>query len=148
MPSETYGRTVLTQIFRSFHGTPSFSTGGWIRCNISICFLYIIPSSTVLFLDLKDAILSIQDLLFFFVYISIFSNCTLHVCYVFYVICRSSASPESVTQVRPVSLKPKLLQKVIYIYIYIYMRVHGVGAVCHACMHPVSYKTALTSTTL
>ena len=52
-------------IFRSFHRTASYTTGGWSRWNILMCFLYIILSTTVLFLNLKDAILFLQCLIFF-----------------------------------------------------------------------------------
>ena len=51
MPSETYGRNGVTQIFRSFHRTASSTTGGWSRWNILMCFLYIILSTTVSFLE-------------------------------------------------------------------------------------------------
>ena len=68
MLSETYEKTA---IFRSFHRTASSTTGGFL--------LYIILSTTVSFLDLKDAILFLQCLLFC-VYISIFFTSTLCMC--------------------------------------------------------------------
>ena len=64
MPSETYGRNGGTPIFRSFHRTASSTTGGWSRWNILMCFIYIILSTTVLFLGITDAILFLQGLLF------------------------------------------------------------------------------------
>ena len=36
--SETVGRNRATPIFRSFHRTPSSTTGGWSRGNTVMCF--------------------------------------------------------------------------------------------------------------
>ena len=71
LPSETYGRNGVTLIFRSFHRTASSTTDSWSRLNILMCFLYIILSITVSFLDLTDAILFLQSFSFLCVYISI-----------------------------------------------------------------------------
>ena len=82
LPSETYERNVATPIFRAFHRTASFTTRGWSRWNMFMCFLlYIILSTTVSFLDLKDGILFFTRSPFFsFLYIYIiFCKYTLHV---------------------------------------------------------------------
>ena len=36
--SETYGRNGATPIFKYFHRTASFTSGGWSRWNILMCF--------------------------------------------------------------------------------------------------------------
>ena len=74
LPSETYGRNGVTQIFRYFHRTTSSTTGSWSRWNILLRFLYIILSTTVSFLDLTDATLftKVSSFSFFCVYISFF----------------------------------------------------------------------------
>ena len=70
--SNTYGKNGATLIFLSFHNTASSTTGSWSPGNILMCLkkLYNILSTTVSFLDLKDAILCLRRLLFC-VYISI-----------------------------------------------------------------------------
>ena len=41
----------MTPIFSSYHRTASSTTGGWSHWNILMCFLYIILSTTVSFLE-------------------------------------------------------------------------------------------------
>ena len=65
MPSQTYGKNGVTLTFRSFHRTAGCTTSGWSRCDILMCVLYIILSTTVSFSE--DAILCLRGLLFFHV---------------------------------------------------------------------------------
>ena len=67
LSSKTYGRNGTTPIFRSFHRTASSTTGGRSRWPFNVFILLnIMPSTTVSFLDLKDDILFLQCLSFFF----------------------------------------------------------------------------------
>ena len=56
--------------FSDPYTTASSTTGGWSRCNILMCFIYIyiILSTSLSFLDLTDAIFFLQGLPFLYTF--------------------------------------------------------------------------------
>ena len=71
LPSETYGRNGVTQIFRSFHRTVSSTQAAGVVGTFNV-LLYIILSTKGSFLEDTILFLQVSWFFFHFVYISIF----------------------------------------------------------------------------